>query len=196
MNDHEKKLKEIVWPFNPLSSKSFEYFVNAVEVKTIEKGTSFIQVNRRDENEYFLLDGICRSFLINPEGEDITISFYKEKQILSPYVTRTSRGFSLMNYEALTELELAFINADHFQNLMIDHLDIREMGNNVLQMELLRKVRKEIGLASMTAKERLLEFRKDFPMLENLIPHPLIASYLGITNISLSRLRRELSQNK
>jgi CRP-like cAMP-binding protein len=55
------------------------------------------------------------------------------------------------------------------------------------------KVEKEIGLASLTAKERLLSFRQQFPMFENLISHPDIASYLGITNISLSRLRKELS---
>jgi CRP-like cAMP-binding protein len=196
MEKNKQLLKEIIWPYYPLSSKSFDFIVNAVNIKIIPKGTSFIQVKNRDKNEYFLLKGICRSFLINPEGEDITISFYKEKKILSPYVTRTSNGISLLNYEAMTDLELAFIDAEHFLNLMIENIDIREMGNNVLRKELLQKVKKEIGLASLTAKERLLRFREDFPQLENLIPHPVIASYLGITNISLSRIRGELSQKK
>ena len=42
------------------------------------------------------------------------------------------------------------------------------------------------------AKERLIEFRNKYKILENLIPHTDIASYLGITNISLSRLRKDL----
>ncbi|MEM6343465.1 MAG: hypothetical protein AAF927_06275 [Bacteroidota bacterium] len=61
-----------------------------------------------------------------------------------------------------------------------------------MQNELLQKVDKEIGLASLKAKDRLIKFREEYPQLENLIPHPHIASYLGITNISLSRLRKEI----
>jgi hypothetical protein len=55
-------------------------------------------------------------------------------------------------------------------------------------------VEKEIGMASQTAKERLIKFREDYPILENLIPHTTISTYLGITNISLSRLRNELAK--
>lgn len=53
------------------------------------------------------------------------------------------------------------------------------------------KVEKEIALASFKGKDRLLLLRKNYPNIENLIPHTDIASYLGITNISLSRLRTQ-----
>ncbi len=86
------------------------------------------------------------------------------------------------------------MNAKEFESLMIENMEIRHFGNTVLQNELISKVDKEIGLASMTAKERLIEFRKKYRLLENLIPHTDIASYLGITNISLSRLRKDLSK--
>ncbi len=76
---------------------------------------------------------------------------------------------------------------------MIENIEIRTFGNLVLQNELKSKVEKEIGLASLSAKERLIEFRKKYKILENFVPHTDIASYLGITNISLSRLRKELS---
>ena len=75
---------------------------------------------------------------------------------------------------------------------MVNHMDTREFGNMVLKIELQNKVDKEIGHASLTARERLLKFREQFSLLENLVPHTTIASYLGITNISLSRLRKEL----
>ena len=60
-------------------------------------------------------------------------------------------------------------------------------------IELQNKVEKEIEMASLTAKERLINFRNKFQSLENIVPHTTIATYLGITNISLSRLRKELS---
>jgi CRP-like cAMP-binding protein len=194
MDSKSALLKEIIWAFNPLSDRSFSLLKASLEFRQIQKGDTFIKINQRNENEYFVLDGICRSFLTNPEGDDITISFFQKKSILSPFVTRTSNELSLLNFEALADMEIAYINAKKFESLMIDYLDIREMGNAVLRMELLQKVNKEIGMASLTAKERLLNFRTDYPMLENLIPHPHIASYLGITNISLSRLRGALSK--
>ena len=84
------------------------------------------------------------------------------------------------------------MDASKFLDLMVDHLDAREFGNMVLKIELKNKVEKEIGQASLTAKERLLKFREQYSSLENLVPHTTIATYLGITNISLSRLRRDL----
>ena len=81
-----------------------------------------------------------------------------------------------------------------FRTILINNLEIRRFGNTVLRNELARKVDKEIGSASLSAKERLLKFREEYPLLENLIPHTHIASYLGITNISLSRLRSNLAR--
>jgi CRP-like cAMP-binding protein len=84
------------------------------------------------------------------------------------------------------------MDAKSFEKLMVDNLEIREFGNVVLRNELKQKVEKEIGMASLTAKERLVKFREQYPLLENIIPHTTISTYLGITNISLSRLRNEL----
>ncbi|MEZ4684940.1 MAG: hypothetical protein R3B47_02410 [Bacteroidia bacterium] len=84
------------------------------------------------------------------------------------------------------------MRADDFEEFMVHNLEIRAWGNEVLKRELALKVDKEIQLASLTAKERLIKFRERFPLLENRVPHPTIASYLGITNVSLSRLRKEM----
>jgi hypothetical protein len=77
------------------------------------------------------------------------------------------------------------------QTLMIENLEIREFENSVMRQELVNNVQKEIRMASWTAKERLEQFLKDFSILENRIPHLMIASYLGITNISFSRLPKQ-----
>jgi hypothetical protein len=69
---------------------------------------------------------------------------------------------------------------------MIENKEIRDFGNSVLQQERKSKIEKENGLVAFTAKERLIEFRNKYKGLENLNPHTDIASYLGVTNISLS----------
>jgi CRP-like cAMP-binding protein len=176
---------------NDLTKKSRVAFAALCNEKTYASESIIFKPNQNDRSEYILLNGIVRVFLLNTEGEEITLSFFEENTILPPYVTRTKNGKSLLYGEALTDCTFAKIDAKAFETLMIENIEIREFGNSVMRQELLNKVHKEIRMASWTAKERLLQLRKDFSMLENRIPHPMIASYLGITNVSLSRLRKQ-----
>ncbi|MEE1963928.1 Crp/Fnr family transcriptional regulator [Allomuricauda taeanensis] len=188
----KKEVENIINEVFPISAKSFGEIERQLEYETHPKGETFVSRNKQNEKEYFVLNGICKSYLINPEGEEITIGFFLENSIISPHSTRTSNNISSYYLKALTDVELATINAGEFERLMIENVEIRNFGNTVLQNELMLKIEKEIGLASLSAKERLIEFRKKYKTLENLVPHTDIASYLGITNISLSRLRRDL----
>ena len=187
-----KEIEEIIKSIYPLSVNSKNQIIDIIEYEEYKKGSCFIEKDSHNYHEYFLLDGICRSFVLNPEGEEITIAFFNPGTVLSPFVTRTVNGISNLNFQALTDIKVGIMDASDFLGLMVDHLDTREFGNMVLQLELQNKVEKEIGHASLAAGDRLLKFREKYPLLENLVPHTTIATYLGITNISLSRLRKEL----
>lgn len=190
--DMKDLTRDIILSIGPMSEAALEAIMGLVELIEYPKDEIFIEKSKRNSYEYFVLEGVCRSFLLNPEGEEITISFFTDSSIISPYTTRTLNGISNLNFQALTPSKLGVMDAAMFENYMVENLEIREFGNRVLRNELNQKVEKEIGMASMTAKERLLKFRDQFPGLENLIPHTTISTYLGITNISLSRLRNEL----
>ncbi len=193
MTTREKVIKNVFNEVYPISDRSFHLMTQVVHNQTIAKNEVFIHRDRRNEFEYFILGGVCRSYLLNPDGHDITISFFRGPTVLTPHITRTKNEVSLLNFQAITDLEVAYFSEKALVDLMIDNLEIRFFANTVLQNELIRKVEKEIGLASLTAKERLVELRATHQNLENEVPHPMIASYLGITNVSLSRLRRELT---
>jgi len=188
----EIKVKQIINQIYPVSGNTFNILKPLLQYESCNKGETFIIKNKQNQKEYFLLDGICKSYLINPDGEEITLSFFMVQSVLSPNTSRTSDGISNIYFQALTDINLATVNAVEFQKLMQKYSDLRSFGQKVLEKELLLKVEKEIGFASLTAKERLLKLRKKYPHLENRISHKDIASYLGITNISLSRLRKEL----
>lgn len=186
-------LKKIIDIIYPLNSNSLQEISQIVSYQKINNGSVFIEKGKRNNSEYFLIKGICRSFLLSPDGEEITISFFNSGSIISPYVTRTLNGFTNINFQTLTDVVIGKMDSSKFEELMVKNLDIREFGNMVLKIELQKKVQKEINLASLTAMERLKIFRKDFPGFENIVPHPTIASFLGITNVSLSRLRKNKS---
>ena len=185
-------IEDIFKNIYPVAPDSLQKVMDITENQNLSRGTTFIEINKRNNFEYFLFDGICRSYILNPDGEEITIAFFKPGSVLSPWVTRTIEGISNLNFESLTDVKFGVLDASKFLDLMVEHLDIREFGNMVLKLELQRKIEKELGQASLTAKERLIKFREEYSMFENLVPHTTIATYLGITNISLSRLRKEL----
>jgi CRP-like cAMP-binding protein len=188
----KERTRPLINKVSPVSEGSLDLISDLILVEDYEKGDVFIDRGKKNNKEYFVYQGVCRSFLLSPEGEEVTISYFLEGSVLSPNKTRTANKISHLNFQALTKLTVASLNADKFEQLMINHIDIREFGNMVLQYELLAKVEKEIALASLNGRERLILFREKYHSLENLISHVDIASYLGITNVSLSRLRKEL----
>ncbi|MEZ4920979.1 MAG: Crp/Fnr family transcriptional regulator [Saprospiraceae bacterium] len=192
MSQYTEQVKQIIQSYCPISLNSYEALSHVLKPEPYPKGNDFIKKDRRNNKEYFLTEGIVKSYVLDPEGVEITLSFFTGPSVLAPHSTRTRNGISNVSFKALTEIELATADAKEFELLMIEHLDIRAFGHRVLENELLQKIEKEIGLASLSAKERLIRFREKHPVLESLVPHTDIATYLGITNVSLSRLRKEL----
>ena len=188
-----QKLKGIIQAIYPLDNESIQAILRITTIKELNGGELLIELGKRNQSEYFLLKGICRSYLLSPDGEEVTISFFDEGTVLSPYVTRTSDGISIINFQALTNIVIGEMDSLEFLELMVQNAETREFGNSVLRLELQKKVQKEINLATLTAKERLEIFREDYPGFENLVPHLTISTYLGITNVSLSRLRKNKS---
>ena len=184
-----KKISSIINSVSKVSEKSAAKIISITNYVNYKKGELITSVGQKNNLEYFITDGICKSFLSTPDGKDVTISLFPSKSIISPSTTRNKKGKSVINIQALTDVEIATIDATEFEKLMITDIEIREFGNSVLRNELMAKVEKEMALASLQGKDRLLLLRKNFPNIENQIPHADIASYLGITTISLSRLR-------
>jgi CRP-like cAMP-binding protein len=191
--DKYKTIKDIIIAYTSVSEDSIAALLELVHFETIPKAQTFVKVNQINDYDYFLLSGICRSYIMDPEGEDITLSFFQDQTVLTPNIARSLKGRSTLNFQAISEVEIGAFKALGLVELIREREELRGFANSVLQRELVLKANKELYNASLSAKDRLLLFRKQYTNLENLVPHPYIASYLGITNISLSRLRGSLT---
>jgi len=181
-------LKNIVGKFSAISEKSFLQLLNTLDFKVIQQG-NFIKEGMASTREYFVLSGFGRVYVTSMDGAETTLTFLTPKTIAPPLKTRLLNGKSTVNFEALTELTIAQIDSREFFQLCIDNSEIMILGTKMMEHSLLEKSEKEIALATMKGFQRLSFFRNKFPTLENFVSHQHIASYLGITNVSLSRLR-------
>tara|TARA_Y100000310_G_C20510850_1_gene728759 strand:- start:168 stop:734 length:567 start_codon:yes stop_codon:yes gene_type:complete len=185
-------LSTIIQNTFPISQKSIKAIEELLTLETCNAKDTIIKQGTFNHKEYFLLEGIVRSFTLNPEGAEVTLAFFTSSSTLTPNVARIKEGKSLVHFQAISNCKLASISIEAFEQLRRDNEEVRNFAFSVLQQELLRKTNKELGLASLSASDRLRQFRLDYPGLENEIPHSYIASYLGITTISLSRLRGQI----
>jgi len=193
MIDQQHKVRRIIEEIHPLSAASLELLFQITEFQNVQKGC-FIKKNEANRSEYFILEGIVRTYVLNPEGAEMSLSFFQENAILSPYKTRTANGLSRVFAQAVTPTQLALIDAEKFFYLQANNQELRTFAVRVLENELIQKTEKEIAMASCTAAERLARFRQQFLGLENRVPHSYIASYLGITHVSFSRLRATIGR--
>ena len=111
MNQPEEFLRACIHDILPISSSANAAIRQITDYVQLAKNEVFISSERANAYEYFLLQGICRSYLIDPVGDDITISFFQGPSVLSPHSIRTANRLSLYNFQACTDILLGRIDA-------------------------------------------------------------------------------------
>ena len=176
-------------PPNALDKDTAHEFAAAWSVEYVEKGRRIATQGEPDLLERIILDGRATSQITDPEGRAVCVGFHVGPCVVTPYVARTKNGTSLVSLEVNADALVAQMDSRALTELMLASEAIREWANGILQQELARKADREWCLAALGGADRLAWFREDFPHHEGLFGHYLIASFLGVTPVTLSRLR-------
>lgn len=155
----------------------------------LSKGGHANEQGQPERNEYIVLDGCLASTICDQDGKEVCVGFYVGPCVVTPNIARTRAGMSLVSIAATTDASLVRIDTDLLTELMVSAQPIRNWGNAVMRDTLAEKAEREWCLAALGGADRLLWFREAFPGYETKFAHSLIASFLGITPVTLSRLR-------
>ncbi len=139
--------------------------------------------------EIIVLDGHLISTISDPDGKEVCVGFYAGPSVVTPNIARTRAGRSLVSITATTDAQIARVNSDRLTQLMISSEPIRNWANDALRNALSQKADREWCLAALGGADRLRWFRETYPDYEDIFNHALIASFLGVTPVTLSRLR-------
>ncbi|NUM71649.1 MAG: Crp/Fnr family transcriptional regulator [Ignavibacteriaceae bacterium] len=195
-NRYTDKLKETLNSYHELSDSSLEILLQNCEISSHTAETYISRENKPDSSEYFLLEGILHSCHYSESGENITTGFYLPGTVITPHFARTIGGNSIYGLQFLTAGVAGSIPVTILDELRNRIEDIRIFGKKVVEEELTRSVRQNLSFRADSAKERLINLRSEYPNLENMVPHTAIASFLGITPVSFSRLRNTLAKKQ
>ena len=158
------------------------------EVK-INKNEILIHIGTRQSKMYFVVTGILRDYYIDQEGNDKTRFFMSEGSMCGAEGLLISEPSAACT-EALENCTLLSVNCKDFRDMLEKHSLLKDMWIICLEMSLKYKIRRENSFLMKSAAERYIDFKKDNFLLEKRVSQKYIASYLGITPVSLSRIRR------
>ncbi|WP_417601518.1 Crp/Fnr family transcriptional regulator [Pararhodobacter oceanensis] len=164
-------------------------FVSGWAGQRLTKGAHLTRQEHPETGEFILLNGCLASSICDQDGKEICVGFYVSPCVVTPNIARTRDGLSLVSIVAMSDSALARIDSDELTNRMISAEPVRNWANGILREALSRKVDREWCLAALGGAERLAWFRQTYPGYEDIFPHTLIASYLGVTPVTMSRLR-------
>ncbi len=172
----------------PVSDETVNTLLAKVEPCRYPKKYQLIQENRYCKYAYFIEKGMTRSFWL-VDGEEITTSFSSDGGIVFSmdelYYNKPSEEF----VETLEEVEAYKILIPDLINLFTTNIELSNWGRIIHQNEYRRLHRSHKERLTLPAKERYKEFKKQFPDVCRTANLGYIASYLGITPSTLSRLR-------
>lgn len=157
--------------------------------KRLNKGTHLTWQEQTETGEYVLLEGCLVSSICDQEGKEVCVEFYVGPCVVTPNIARTRDGLSLVSIIATTDALLAQIESELLSERMISSEPVRNWANGILREALSRKVDREWCLAALGGADRLAWFRQAYPGYESIFPHTHIASFLGVTPVTMSRLR-------
>ena len=192
--DYAAILGTILNSYSPVSLSAINLIFDSGSTQSFEKNEVIFSEKRYNAFEYFQLEGISHRYNTDEDLQILTTGIYNNGIVITPHFARTKNGQSIFSLQALTDCTYLKVPVGNFDDLREKYPQIRTFGQSVVEKEFIISLNYEVLFRSYTAKERLLFFRTHFPLLENHIPHTIIASFLGITPVSFSRLRNELAK--
>lgn len=155
---------------------------------------AFIALPGHEEHELlFVCEGLLRFFYVDKEGEETNKAFIAENSFAGPLAASAMGLPILYGIQALEPTALLAARHADFVALFDEDAAFDRLGRRLAELILMRKELRTRSFLQLDAKGRYLDFANQHPHLIHRIPQYHIASYLGIAEVSLSRLKRELA---
>ena len=177
----------------PIEKSAVSAYVSTLKIRKVKKGEQLLKQGDICQHTFFVEKGLLRYFSIDKKGKENVLQFAPENWFItdreSVYFNQPSKYY----IDALEDSEVLVLEKNFVEKISEQSNSFAEFNNKLLHNHI-RSLQKRIELLlSATAEERYLDFIKVYPNLLLRVPQTLIASYLGITPESLSRVRKELA---
>ncbi|MDL5511943.1 Crp/Fnr family transcriptional regulator [Arenibacter sp. M-2] len=176
-----------------IAEPEFQLLIKKVEFRNIEKGEVLLRPGEVCRHFFFVENGLLRSYTVDDGGKEHIIQFGSENWIVSDRSSAFFNEPSDLFIDAIEDTKVVLINSDFINEASAISSSFRNYNQIALQNHIRHQQKRINLLLSASAEARYLNFIQLYPDLTLRVPQWMIASYLGITPESLSRVRKELA---
>lgn len=189
----QHNVKEYLKSFNLLSENDIDEFIKLSTSRVLKKGQHFITQGEICHEVCFIKSGLLRSYYYSTEKrEAITSCFYFSNTFLTAYSSLISGLPSPESIEALSDIEMLSISKTNFIALEENNISWLKFSKFISEQEYLALEKRIHLLQSESAETKYNHLLKNHSEYLQHIPLKYLASYLGITQRHLSRIRRSI----
>ncbi len=174
-----------------LSSKAEQYVISIAKEKLVSKGDVLIGQGQAVKNTYFVKEGCIRSYCIDKNGKEHTLQFAIKNWWISDFIAIYTNELSTLTIECITDSNIIEFNAEKLNGIYSIFPEFEQFQRKNLERHVVSLHKRILNQLQLTAAERYELFLHQYPDIEQYTPNYHIASYLGITQQSLSRIRVE-----
>ena len=192
----EDLLQQIKIRFPYLSEAKLMEILNNVEVMELNEGGVFVHAGDRTHKIGVVIKGMMRNFIVNDNGEEVTVVFATEMQAIAPFSTVFLDKPASETSAAVEPTILLVVDFKEFRAKAMVDPDYMRLYIEGMESILLAAIERIEDFTKKKPEQRYQRLLDHHGFLIERAPLKYLASYLGITPVSLSRIRKRLASNK
>lgn len=187
-----EKFIDYVLQFGNLNKQQIDLITSKATELELHKDDYYWEAGKTIKQIGFLTDGVIRVYYYNNKGEEITRYFIDESHLILSGNTIDEVYTPSEYLSAITDCKMVVFSKQDWKEITETVIGWDTIIQKITAKYHREKIERRGGLVSQDATTRYLDFIEKFPALVNRVPLSFIASYLGITQSSLSRIRKNI----
>ncbi|AXI10303.1 cyclic nucleotide-binding domain-containing protein [Oceanobacillus sp. 143] len=191
-----EKLLKYMTEFTKLTEEEQQEITEAILIEEYKKGTYLIRQGDAPTTKcYFVLQGCVRQYTINESGKEVTANFYTEEQAILIFAFQDSSQTSKYSLTCLEDTVMVVGDFETEQEMYSQYSELEIMTRKMTEIYLGETQNEFAAFISSTPEERYKSIISKRPDLITRVPQHQLASYLGVTPESLSRIKKRMNKD-
>ena len=179
-----------------ISQEDFSFFKDLFIPKQLRKRQYLLQEGEICKYQAFVVSGLLRSYNIDEKGSEHILQFASEGWWMADLSSYLTNEPSLLNIDALEDVQVLLLSKVSWEQAMMKIPALEHYFRIIIQNHLVAAQKRLLESLSETAEEKYNRFLNTYPECAQRLPQHMIASYLGVTRETLSRIRKQAADHK